>query len=144
MRSGKWRRKSPSQPPQGISKDSLGRMRVHDNDYMAALHQAAIKPLDLGSGIPPLGIMELHHTAPPVKGKRRRDFDSSVVPLDKADHQAIEMNALEEKQFGRLFALWSIYQYWCYKHKESGDAESARRFHSWVLENMLCPASGVE
>lgn len=103
---------------------------------MAALHAQKVQPLDLSSSLEKSGAMDLHHSASPVRHSKRRDFDSGVVPLDHNDHMALEAGAIEEKAFGRVFAIWSAFSYWAYRNGLEGAPEDALAFNAWVLEKL--------
>ena len=121
--------------PEGISRTRLGELRVRDPAYMAALHAQKVQPLDLGTGSTDTTV-DLHHSAAPVRHSKRRDFDSGVVPLRHEDHMNIEAGAIEEKAFGRVFAIWSAFRYFCWQHQLEGRPEDALEFNRWVLEKL--------
>lgn|GEM_PF-5599669 len=121
--------------PDGFSRSRTGRLRVRDRAYMSHLHARQEPPLELGLPTEQTGVLELHHTKNP-SGAKRRDCDATVVPLDRADHQFVELNPVEERALQRIFSAWSAFRYWCWKKGRSGTPEDALAFQAWVLAQL--------
>ena len=130
--------KKKTSAPDEITTQRDGKIKVKAAGYMAKLHHARTRPLDITpeAGQPSTGILELHHSFPPTSTTRRY-CDASVVPLDRNDHLWVENTPAEERNLARLFGVWSAFSFWC--HQTDTDPQSpdaGQKFLAWAITNL--------